>query len=124
MSILTYIIGLPLLAAIVLAFVPRNFAVVMRFVAVATTLISALLAIVMFARFQTNTPGYQFEQQIDWVQSLGISYHVGVDGINVGLVLMGSFFLMLLVRISSEALKCRRHASNMIVAALKCDATR
>ena len=25
--------------------------------------------------------GYQFEQQIPWVQSLGISYHVGEDGI-------------------------------------------
>jgi NADH-quinone oxidoreductase subunit M len=90
MSILTYIIGLPLLAAIVLAFVPRNFAVIMRLVAVGATLISALLAIIMFARFQTGAPGYQFEQQIEWVQALGISYHVGVDGINVGLVLMGA----------------------------------
>ena len=90
MSILTYILGIPLFAAIVLAFVPRNFAVIMRFVAIVATLISALLAIVMFARFQTDTPGYQFEQQIDWVRSLGISYHVGVDGINVGLVLMGA----------------------------------
>lgn len=34
----------------------------------------------------------------------------------IGLMLMASFFLMLLIRISSEALKCRRHASNMIVA--------
>jgi NADH-quinone oxidoreductase subunit M len=90
MSILTYILGLPLLAAIVLAFVPRNFTVIMRFVAIATTLVSAVLAIIMFAQFHAGAPGYQFEQQIDWVQSLGISYHVGVDGINVGLVLMGA----------------------------------
>ena len=90
MSILTYILGLPLLAAIVLAFVPRTFEVVMRFVAVAVTLVSAVLAVVMFTRFQTGVAGYQFEQQIPWVQSLGISYHVGVDGINVGLVLMGA----------------------------------
>jgi len=92
MSILTYIIGLPLLAAIVLAFVPRNFAVIMRFVAIAATLSSALLAVVMFAKFQTGpgVPAYQFEQQIPWVQSLGISYHVGVDGINIGLMLMGA----------------------------------
>jgi NADH-quinone oxidoreductase subunit M len=90
MSILTYIIGLPLFAAVVLAFVPRNFAVIMRFVAIATTLVSAVLAIVMFAKFQLHAPGYQFEQQVEWVQSLGISYHVGVDGINVGLVLMGA----------------------------------
>lgn len=90
MSILTYILGVPLVAAIVLAFVPRSFAVIMRFVAIAATLISAVLAIVMFSRFQVGAPGYQFEQQINWVQSLGISYHVGVDGINVGLVLMGA----------------------------------
>jgi NADH-quinone oxidoreductase subunit M len=93
MSILTYILGVPLLAAIVLAFVPRNFAVIMRFVAIAATLVSAVLAIVMFAQFQSaqaGPTGYRFEQQIDWVQSLGISYHVGVDGINVGLVLMGA----------------------------------
>jgi NADH-quinone oxidoreductase subunit M len=90
MSILTYIIGLPLLAAIVLAFVPRNFAVVMRLIAIVATLASALLAIAMFAGFHADTTGYQFEQQIEWVKSLGISYHVGVDGINVGLVLMGA----------------------------------
>ena len=90
MSILTYIIGFPLLAAIVLALVPRNFAVIMRVVAIAATLVSAVLAIVMFVKFQAGAPGYQFEQQVDWVQSLGISYHVGVDGINVGLVLMGA----------------------------------
>lgn len=90
MSILTYILGLPLLAAIVLAFVPRNFAVIMRFVAVAVTFVSAVLAVIMFARFHTGVAGYQFEQQVNWVTSLGISYHVGVDGINVGLVLMGA----------------------------------
>lgn len=90
MSTLTYIICCPLLAAIALAFVPRNYRVIMRAVAIIATLISAVLAIIMFARFHTGAPGYQFEQQISWVQSLGISYHVGVDGINVGLVLMGA----------------------------------
>src|ERR1700742_3134291 len=90
MSILTYIIGIPLLAAIVLAFVPRNFAVIMRFVALVATLISAVLAIKMFAKFPAGAAGYQFEQQVEWVKALGISYHVGVDGINVGLMLMGA----------------------------------
>lgn len=90
MSILTYIIGWPLLAAIVLAFVPRNYRVIMRAVAILATLVSTLLAIRMFVGFQTGIPGYQFEQHIEWVKAVGISYHVGVDGINVGLVLMGA----------------------------------
>src|SRR6266404_1167899 len=90
MSILTLIICCPLLAAILLAFIPRNFRVVIRAIALAATLLSMLLAVTMFLQFRTGADGYQFEQQISWVQSLGISYHVGVDGINVGLMLMAA----------------------------------
>src|SRR6266851_5737390 len=90
MSILTLIICCPFLAAILLVFVPRSFRVIMRAVALAATLLSMLLAVTMFLQFRTGADGYQFKQQISWVHSLGISYHVGVDGINVGLVLMAA----------------------------------
>ena len=90
MSILTYIAGWPLLAALALIVVPRNYRVIIRAIAVLATLVSAVLAVKMFAQFVPGAAGYQFEQQIPWVESLGISYHVGVDGINVGLILMGA----------------------------------
>lgn len=90
MSLLTCILGVPLLAALVLAFVPRNFRVLFRAVAVGATLVSAVLAVVVFLRFKTGAAGFQFEQQIPWVKDLGLSFHVGVDGINVGLVLMAA----------------------------------
>ena len=51
MSTLTYIVGWPLLAALVLAFVPRDFRVIMRALAILATGISALLAIKMFILF-------------------------------------------------------------------------
>src|SRR5216683_6401633 len=90
MSILTLIICCPFLAAILLVFVPRSFRMIMRAAALAATLLSALLALTLFLQFKTGADGYQFQQQISWVRSLGISYHVGVDGINVGLVLMAT----------------------------------
>lgn len=90
MSILTYIAGWPLLAALLLVFIPANYAVIFRAVALVSTFISMVLAIDMFCHFQAGVTGFQFEQQIPWVDSLGISYHVGVDGINVGLILMGA----------------------------------
>ena len=90
MSTLTWILGWPLFAALLLAFVPRNYRVVMRAVAVLATFLSAALAIKMFIQFHAGVTGYQCEQQVNWVESLGISYHVGVDGINVGLILMGA----------------------------------
>jgi NADH-quinone oxidoreductase subunit M len=90
MSILTYIFGWPLVAALALVFVPRNYRVIIRAIAVLATFISMALAIKMFCQFKPGLEGYQFEQQIPWVESLGISYHVGVDGLNVGLILMGA----------------------------------
>jgi NADH-quinone oxidoreductase subunit M len=89
-SILTYILGIPLLAAVLLVFVPGNYRVIIRGIALLATLIPAVLAVKMFCQFVTGHVGYQFEQQIPWVESLGLSYHVGVDGLNVGLVLMGA----------------------------------
>ena len=89
-SILTYILGIPLLAAVLLVFVPGNYRVIIRAIALAATFVSMVLAIKMFCQFAAVHTGYQFEQQITWVESLGMSYHVGVDGLNVGLVLMGA----------------------------------
>src|SRR5271169_2907317 len=93
MSPLTYILGWPLLAAMLLVFVPRNYRVIIRAIAVLATLISAALAVKMFCQYAgapVDADGYRFVQQIPWVESLGISYHVGVDGLNVGLILMGA----------------------------------
>jgi len=58
--VLTAIVILPFLAAIGLAFVPVKFRFVMRLVALATTLLVALLGVVLFWRFATDTEGYQF----------------------------------------------------------------
>jgi NADH-quinone oxidoreductase subunit M len=91
--ILTLILACPLIAAAVLVFVPRNYRVVMRAGAILATFIPAMLAIAMFVRFngaQAGASGFRFEALVPWVSALGINYHVGVDGINVGLVLMGA----------------------------------
>ncbi|HEX3798417.1 MAG TPA: NADH-quinone oxidoreductase subunit M [Verrucomicrobiae bacterium] len=92
---LTYIIGWPFAAALLLCVVPRNYRFVMRLVAVSATLVSMLLAIKLFCQFNgapADADGFKFVHKLPWwgVQSLGIGYHVGVDGINVGLILMGA----------------------------------
>src|SRR5581483_1018526 len=91
---LTYIIAWPFVAALLLCLVPRNYRFVMRLVAVSVTFIVMLLAVKLFWQFDTS-PGadaFQFRHHIQWwgVKSLGISYFVGVDGLNVGLILMGA----------------------------------
>src|SRR6266704_667546 len=90
MSLVTYIIALPLLTALVLTMVPRNYRFVMRLLALLATLVTLCLSVMLFCRFNVGEAGYQFVQKVPWVTSLGISFHVGVDGVNVGLILMGA----------------------------------
>ncbi len=93
MSPLTWIFILPLLAAVLIVLIPRNFRFVIRCVALAATLASLAVAIatfVIFASFHTGGRAFAFEQMSRWAPSLGISYHVGADGLNIGLILMGA----------------------------------
>jgi NADH-quinone oxidoreductase subunit M len=95
MTILSLIFALPLLAAIALAFVPRNFAVIMRAVAIGVTFVTMVLAVLMFWKFNGATAdanGYKFVSTLPGLgaESLGIACKLGVDGLNVGLVLMGA----------------------------------
>ncbi|MBM3833327.1 MAG: NADH-quinone oxidoreductase subunit M [Verrucomicrobia bacterium] len=90
MSTLTYILGWPLLAGILVVFIPQNYRFAIRLIALAATGVSMLLALKLFAQFQTGVAGYQFVQKAAWVEALGISYHVGVDGLNIGLIVMGA----------------------------------
>src|SRR6266702_3232767 len=79
MSTLTYILGWPLLAAMVLVFVPRNYLVVMRAIAYAAPLVSALLGAKSSRRFRASSGDSQIAQQVARLGPLAITSHVGVD---------------------------------------------
>ena len=102
MSILTAIILLPLLAALALILVPRGYRLAFRGAALGVTMIVMILAVILFLRFDTGEAGFQFTHLIPWVESLGINYHVGVDGINIGLILMGAVVAFAAVCVARE----------------------
>jgi len=89
---LTWIICLPFAGALLTVLVPRNYRFVIRVISLAATLMSMLLALKLFWDFDGAgvVNGYRFHQARQWVEALKISYHVGVDGINLGLVVMGA----------------------------------
>jgi NADH-quinone oxidoreductase subunit M len=90
MPILTAILLTPLLGALLVALIPRNYRFVIRCVALLATLACAVLAVRLFLVFVPGQAGFQFTHTLPWVKSLGLVYRVGVDGINVALILMGA----------------------------------
>ncbi len=102
MSPLTLIFGLPLLAALLLALVPRNFRFAIRSLALLASFIAMLVALHVFISFDgaAAAGSFQFEEIHAWAPGVGISYHVGADGLNLGLILMGAVVLFAAVCVS------------------------
>lgn len=80
----------PFAGALLVLLVPGNYRVVHRFIALVTSAVTAIGAISIFAGFKTGVAGMQFEEYAAWVPAAGFGYHLGVDGMNIGLVLMAS----------------------------------
>jgi NADH-quinone oxidoreductase subunit M len=54
-----------------------------RVIALAVALFDLVIALIAVARFDAAQPGFQLVEKYAWIPSLGIHYHVGVDGLAV-----------------------------------------
>jgi NADH-quinone oxidoreductase subunit M len=82
---LSILIWLPLAISVLASAVPRRF--VGRFTALGS-LATLGIAISFVARFKLGHPELQFVTDKVWISSLGIHYKLGLDGLNVALVLL------------------------------------
>lgn len=95
--LLTSIIGLPTVAAVVVALMPNRERAI-RAVGAFTVVATLVLAIVIGVEFRTGVGGYQMVANYVWIPAFGISFHLGVDGISLFLVLLtGALFPLAMV---------------------------
>jgi len=98
---LTTLLALPILGAIVIAFLPKGNATAVRFTALGFTLVTFLISLGMFIAFDVGRAGtLQFVEKVPWITQLGIQYYLGVDGLSMPLVLLTTMLSFLSVMIS------------------------
>jgi NADH-quinone oxidoreductase subunit M len=88
MNWLTLSMLLPLLGTAALAFTPKGNVLLTKQIALATTVLVAVVGILMTINFDFNAPGFQFVESRPWIPVFGINYALGVDGIALVLILM------------------------------------
>ncbi len=98
--ILSVIIFTPLVAGILILLYPGDRKNAVKITALTAMAISFLLSLWVFISYNTSTAGYQFLEKLDWLPQLGISYHVGVDGFSVPMVLLTGIVALTGVMIS------------------------
>jgi len=86
--VLPLILLAPTAGALVVLCLPDHRHAWVRRAAVTATSLSLLGALHAWRTYDPSLGGYQHELVIPWIRSLGIGLHLGVDGINVVLVLL------------------------------------
>ncbi|PHR55141.1 MAG: NADH-quinone oxidoreductase subunit M [Arcobacter sp.] len=93
-NILSLLIFIPIITAIVLFLLPFSVKAT-RYVSFGATLLTTSLSMWMYTHFQA-TASMQFVEQYPWIKEYGISYHIGIDGISLIIVMMTNLIMPLL----------------------------
>ncbi len=100
---LTTIIFLPIVGAILIAFVPGLSSRAIKRIAALFTFAALALSIFIFVNFDRSLAAagmMQFEEKLSWIPAINAFYHVGVDGLSLPLVILMTFLGFLVVLIS------------------------
>lgn len=86
--LLTLILFVPTLAALVMLFLPSGKVTLLRWYAFIASLIPFALSLIAWFRFIPGQPGFQFTEQYEWYSALNSTFHLGVDGISMPMILL------------------------------------
>ena len=110
MGWLSAAIWVPIISGIiVLALGNEQRATLSRWLALLGSLVGFAVTIPLYTGFDRTTAALQFVERTPWIESLGIEYSLGIDGLSVWLVLLTAFITIVVVIAGWEVIKDRVH---------------
>ncbi|NCP88193.1 MAG: hypothetical protein CO094_10605 [Anaerolineae bacterium CG_4_9_14_3_um_filter_57_17] len=86
--LLTSILFFPILAALAILFFPTEQIKLIRWTALIASLVPFVLSLLLWGRFDASAAGFQFSEQYPWYDAIHSSFHVGVDGLSLTMVML------------------------------------
>jgi NADH:ubiquinone oxidoreductase subunit 2 (subunit N) len=108
-NLLTIVTFLPVLGALALALVPRDEPRQHRALAFVISLVTMAASFGLWFGFDASpgAPEFQFEQLTPWIPSIGIGYHVGLDGVALLLVMLTTILTPIVILSAFKAVQDR-----------------
>jgi len=105
--ILSAVTFLPTVGALAIACLPRQRERAVKQATFVTALVTFVVSLPLYAGFDAGSADYQFVESRAWMPTLGIGYHLGVDGISLLLVLLTTFLMPLTLLASWHSIETR-----------------
>ena len=113
---LSTIVLSPLLGVVLLVILPGRFAELAKWIALVSSAFTFLLALPLYWLYQPEGATFQFVEKLKWIPSWGASYHLGIDGLSLLLVLLTALLTFLVVIGSWQAVS--QHVRQFMIALL------
>ena len=91
-------IWIPIVSGLVILAIGRDDrAPLIRWLALAASIVSFVVTIPVWTGFDTNTAALQFVERTSWIERFGVNYALGIDGIALWFVLLTAFITIIVV---------------------------
>jgi len=90
-GLLSLLVWLPIVGGLVVLALGESRVALGRWVALVTSLVALALSVPLYQGFDTSTASFQFVEQLPWIPAFNATYHLGVDGISLPLILLTTF---------------------------------
>ena len=90
--------------AVLLALGRDDQARAVRWIALIGSIVSLLVTLPLYGRFQTGTSAMQFVERSPWIERFNVYYHLGIDGISFWFVPLTAFITVIVVISAWEAI--------------------
>jgi NADH-quinone oxidoreductase subunit M len=99
-NILSWLIWLPIIGMVAIAFIPRDKEDVIKITAAVATGLQLLLTLVLWQNFDAGNGGMQFMERAEWIPSFNITYILGVDGLSLPMAILTALLCFIGVFVS------------------------
>ena len=99
-GLLSTLVWLPIAGGVVLLALGDRRMGLGRWLALAVAVATFVLSLQLYAGFDAATAAYQFTEQRPWIPALHSTYHLGVDGISMPLILLTTLFTVVVVSVT------------------------
>ncbi|HSQ05341.1 MAG TPA: NADH-quinone oxidoreductase subunit M, partial [Burkholderiales bacterium] len=107
-SLLSLAIWVPIFAAFgVLATGSDRHAPVARIIALVGAILGFVVTLPLYFGYDATAHGFQFVERRPWIETFNVSYHLGIDGISLLLILLNSFTTVLVIIAGWEVIRER-----------------
>jgi len=104
-SILLSLVAIPLIGILILFFIPDTNPDLQKNVGLSTSLLTFLLSILLWLKFDMSTPKYQFVEKFFSVPYSNMHIYLGVDGISLFFIILTTFLIPICLLASWDSIK-------------------